>query len=334
MKFILAVVALFQLFNGLRTEDVKEEHVIDENVLQEFLDQAQPAKPLNTAAQIQQPQYPYLSQQQRLTLQGERQTNYPVHPLSLDYVIQPQESVNYPNVPAAQSTKNTPKSYAALTQALANLQFLAPRPKPVNSASLVKPKPPGIIFNFSKPGSTQSTPVNNVASAPQPAGIQPISLSNIFTLPKQASTHLLITQGRPEPYQQYAAANPPSYIIINPASYPSFHYYPTANFSTYPRLVAKAADSLQSVVAKAETPSLEPAQSSQLSSDQPLTASLPMINAPVTTESIFAQALLEQSLQSEYHKNLLELLKRDQLNRRLQEQAAAFLFRNYDLSTK
>ncbi|XP_036220910.2 uncharacterized protein [Bactrocera oleae] len=360
MKFVLTLVTLSVLLNELVAEEVKESRYIDENALKAILDLTRQTKTTNPATGLK-PQYPYLSQKEKLTLQGERQTHYPLQPLHVEFALLPKTDVTQQPRPITQSKdklvdvkpiyipyalKNQPAFTQAAFEALTGLQAHAEQSKPyyVTSYPLGNPsaeqtKMPA--FYAAYPTIQEHKPTSlytSVALEHKQPAYQ--TFPNLFAYASQAPHQLAYQQ----PYQRYAAAvSSPSYIIINPTNYPSYHYYTASNY-TYPRGVALPGEVMEFVEAEENAPDfikdlrsenvqqLQPSSDGSSAETEAVFSNLP--HTLTNDERLLAQALLEQSRQSDNSNPLLELLKREQLKRRMQEQVAAFYFRNYNVNKK
>ncbi|XP_018792509.1 PREDICTED: uncharacterized protein LOC108971116 [Bactrocera latifrons] len=356
MKFVLTLVTLCTLLNGLAADDVKESRYIDENALKAFFDFTRQTKTTSPAAGLKS-QYPYLSQKEKLTLQGERQTHYPLQPLNVEFALLPQTVMTQQPRPITHSKdklvdvkpiyipyalKNQPAFTQAAFEALTGgLQAHAEQPKlnyvtsyPLGNPSAEQTKVPAFYAAYPKiqehkPTSLQS----NIALESKQPAYQ--TFPNLFAYANQSPNQFAYQQ----PYQHFAApASSPSFIIINPTNYPSYHYYNAPNY-TFPR-----DEALELVEVEEHAPDfikdlrLENVHHVQPSSDGSSAETEAVLNnLPHTLtndERLLAQALLQQSRQPDNSNALLELLKREQLKRRMQEQVAAFYFRNYNLSKK
>ncbi|XP_054083045.1 uncharacterized protein LOC128920221 [Zeugodacus cucurbitae] len=359
MKFVLTLLTLCALYNGLEAEEMKESRFIDENALKAILDLTRQTKPSNPIAGLQ-AQYPYLSQKEKLTLQGERQTHYPIQPLNVEFALLPQivgtqqprpitqhkdKLVDVKPIYIPYTLKNQPTFTQAAFEALTGLQALAEQPKPnyvtnypLGSPTAEQTKVPAFYAAYpSLQEQKQSSLHGNVALEHKQPAYQ--TFPNLFAYASQAPNQLVYQQA-----QRYAAAaNSPSFIIINPTNYPSYHYYTASNF-TFPRSVASADEVMEVVEAEENAPDyvkdlrLENMHHLQSTSDGSSAETEAILNSLPHTltndERILAQALLEQSRQPDNSNPLLELLKREQLKRRMQEQVAAFYFRNYNVNKK
>ncbi|XP_054744293.1 uncharacterized protein LOC129248689 [Anastrepha obliqua] len=358
-----ALFAFFTFCNALKADEVKEARYIDENALKAILDLTRQGKPPNPVVALK-PQYPYLTQQEKLTLQGERQTHYPLQPVNVEYALLPQSILTQtrPATPTKDALvdvkpiyipyplKNHPTFTQAAYQAFSGLPAIAALPQSklnyVTSFPIYNPPPPP-AEQTKAPTYFTTYPTlehkHTLEHNKQPA-YQHHTYPNLFAYANQATNQLIHQQARPDhSYQSFATTNSPSFIIINPSNYPSYHYYAPTNY-TFPRAVAIEDEPLEPIEAEQEIADnnrdlrLETVHSSQPGSDgsaieiEPIFTATP--NQLTNDERVLAQALLEQTRQLENLNALVELFKREQLKRRMQERVAAFYFRNYNVNKK